>query len=79
MEKTIEIEYLFPIVAMISAGKNNNLKVSFWYWFFRIKCLSIGTKFINIFRYNPSIWKNPKLYNLKLKNIVNGSYNKRKY
>jgi len=34
----------------------------------------IGTKFVNIIRYNPEVGKNPKFYHLILKNIGNGDY-----
>ena len=72
-EIKIEIKKLCPMIAMISAGKTSILKV-----IFDTDCLEssagIGTKFVNIIRYNPEVGKNPKFYHLILKNIGNGDY-----
>ena len=72
MEK-IEIKNLCPMVAMISAGKTSILKVIFDIDFLEANA-GVGTKFINIIRYNPSVGKNPRFYHLKLKNLGNGDY-----
>ena len=73
METKIEIKNLCPMVAMISAGKTSILKVIFDIDFLEANA-GVGTKFINIIRYNPAVGKNPKFYHLKLKNIGNGDY-----
>ena len=68
MESKIEIKNLCPMIAMISSGKTSILKVIFDIDF--LEAVSgIGTKFINIIRYNPSVGKNPKFYHLILKKI----------
>ena len=74
MEGTkIEIKNLCPMIAMISAGKTSILKVLFDVDFLEASA-GIGTKFVNIIRYNPDVGKNPKFYHLKLKDIGNGDY-----
>ena len=69
----IEIKNLCPMIAMISAGKTSILRVLFDIDFLEVSA-GIGTKFVNIIRYNPEVGKNPKFYHLKLKNIGNGDY-----
>lgn len=61
------------MIAMISAGKTSILKVLFDVDFLEASA-GIGTKFVNIIRYNPDVGKNPKFYHLKLKDIGNGDY-----
>lgn len=74
MEGTkIEVKNLCPLVAMISAGKTSILRVLFDVDFLEASA-GIGTKFVNIIRYNPDVGKNPKFYHLKLKDIGNGDY-----
>lgn len=69
----INIKNLCPMIAMISAGKTSILKVIFDIDFLEATA-GIGTKFVNIIRYNPSIGKNPKFYHLILKDVGNGNY-----
>ena len=69
----IDIKNLCPMVAMISAGKTSILKVIFDIDFLEATA-GIGTKFVNIIRYNPSVGKNPKFYHLIVQNIGNGNY-----
>ena len=69
----VDIKNLCPMIAMISAGKTSILKVIFDIDFLEATA-GIGTKFVNIIRYNPSIGKNPKFYHLIVKNIGNGNY-----
>ena len=64
MEK-IEERKIVPIAAMISAGKSKLLNVILNINFLESKS-GIGTKFVNILRYNPKI-ACPKFYHLKLK------------
>ena len=73
METKVEIKNLCPMIAMISAGKTSILKVIYDIDFLEATS-GIGTKFVNIIRYNPEVGKNPKFYHLKLKNIGNGNY-----
>ena len=74
MEGTkIEVKNLCPLIAMISAGKTSILRVIFDVDFLEASA-GIGTKFVNIIRYNPDVGKNPKFYHLKLKDIGNGDY-----
>jgi hypothetical protein len=65
MEK-IELRKIVPIAAMISAGKSKILNVILNIDFLESK-EGIGTKFVNILRYNPNI-KEPLFYHLILKN-----------
>ena len=69
MEKIekIEIKKLVPVAAKISAGKSKLLNVLFNIPFLECKA-GIGTKFINILRYNPKI-NRPLFYHLKVKNL----------
>ena len=61
------------MIAVISAGKTSILKVIFDVDFLEATA-GIGTKFVNIIRYNPEVGKNPRFYHLKLKNLGNGDY-----
>ena len=72
MEK-VQINYLCPMIAMISAGKTSILKVIFNIDFLEASS-GIGTKFVNIIRYNPSVGKNPRFYHLILKENGNENY-----
>ena len=67
----IEERKIIPIVAMISAGKSKFLNVLFNIDFSGCKA-GIGTKFVNILRYNPSIQK-PIFYHLNIEK-ENGKY-----
>ena len=64
MEK-IEERKIVPIAAMISAGKSLLLNMILNIKFLESKT-DIGTKFVNILRYNPKIDK-PRFYHLKIK------------
>jgi len=64
MEK-IEERKIVPVAAMISAGKSKLLNVILNINFLESKS-GIGTKFVNILRYNPNI-SQPRFYHLKLK------------
>ena len=67
----IEIRKIVPIAAMISAGKSKLLNVLFNFDFLECKA-GIGTKFVNILRYNPNI-EQPRFFHLKVK-YENGKY-----
>jgi len=69
----IEIKNLCPMIAMISAGKTSILNTIYDIDFLEATA-GIGTKFVNIIRYNPDVGKNPKFYHLILKPIGNGDY-----
>ena len=71
METKVEIKNLCPMIAVISAGKTSILKVIFDVDFLEVSA-GIGTKFVNIIRYNPNVGKNPKFYHLILKDIGEG-------
>ena len=73
MEQKIEIKNLCPMIAVISAGKTSILKVIYDVDFLEATA-GVGTKFVNIIRYNPEVGKNPKFYHLILKNLGNGEY-----
>ena len=73
MKTKVEIKNLCPMIAMISAGKTSILKVIFDVDFLEVSA-GIGTKFVNIIRYNPNIGKNPKFYHLILKENRRGDY-----
>ena len=73
MEEKVEIENLCPMIAMISAGKTSILRVFFDIDFLEATA-GIGTKFVNIIRYNPEVGDKPKFYHLKLKSIDKGNY-----
>ena len=72
-DKLIKIEQrkIVPIAAMISAGKSKLLNVILNIKFLESKA-GIGTKFVNMIRYNPEI-KEPTFTHLKIKN-ENGEY-----
>ena len=74
MDKLIKIDYrkIVPIAAMISAGKSKILNVLFNIEFLECRA-GIGTKFVNILRYNPNIEK-PIFYHLLCKEQENGEY-----
>ena len=63
LKEKIEERKIIPIAAMISAGKSKLLNVLFNIGFLECKA-GIGTKFVNILRYNPEI-KKPIFYHLK--------------
>ena len=67
----IEERKIIPIAAMISAGKSKLLNVLFNIDFLECKA-GIGTKFVNILRYNPNIQK-PIFYHLIVEK-ENGKY-----
>ena len=69
----IQIKNLCPMLAMISAGKTSFLKVIFDIDFLESSS-GIGTKFVNIIRYNPDVGKSPKFYHLILRNKEDGDY-----
>ena len=65
MKSKVEIKNLCPMIAMISSRKTSILNTIFDIDF--LEAVSgIGTKFINIIRYNPLVGKNPKFYHLVL-------------
>jgi len=63
--KKIEMRKIVPVAAMISAGKSQLLNVLYNINFLETKA-GIGTKFVNILRYNPNITE-PKFYHLRIK------------
>ena len=63
-KEKIEVRKIIPIAAMISAGKSKLLNVIFNIDFLECK-EGIGTKFVNILRYNPNTQK-PIFYHLKV-------------
>ena len=63
--KPLEMRKIVPVAAMISAGKSKLLNVLYNIDFLECKA-GIGTKFINILRYNPEI-KEPRFFHLLLK------------
>ena len=69
----VEIKNLCPMIAMISSGKTSILNTIYDIDFLETSA-GIGTKFVNIIRYNPEVGKNPKFYHLILKPIGNGDY-----
>ena len=71
MTEKIEKRKIVPIAAMISAGKSKLLNVILNINFLESKT-GIGTKFVNLIRYNPNA-KQPTFYHLKVKN-ENGEY-----
>ena len=63
-KEKIEERKLVPVAAMVSAGKSKLLNVLYNIDF--LECTpGIGTKFVNILRYNPQI-KKPCFYKLKV-------------
>ena len=73
MENKVDIKNLCPMIAMISAGKTSLLNIIYNVDFLEINS-GIGTKFVNIIRYNKNVGKKPIFYHLILKNIGNGNY-----
>ena len=69
----IEIRSLCPMIAMICAGKTSLLKI-FYDIDFLEATAGIGTKFVNIIRYNPKVGKNPKFYHLLVKKVGKEDY-----
>ena len=65
----IEVRKIVPIAAKISAGKSKLLNVILNIDFLETKA-GIGTKFVNILRYNPKI-DQPRFFHLKLRKIKN--------
>ena len=63
-KEKIEQRKIVPVVAMVSAGKSKLLNVLYNINYLECKT-GIGTKFVNILRYNPNI-KQPRFYHLKL-------------
>ena len=61
----IQIRKIVPVAAKISAGKSKLLNVLYKFNFLECKP-DIGTKFINLLRYNPTLEK-PCFYHLLLK------------
>ena len=61
------------MIGMISTGKTSLLKVLFDIDFLE-SSPGIGTKFVNIIKYNPNVGKFPKFYHLKIKNLGFGNY-----
>ena len=70
-KEKIEERKIIPIAAMISAGKSKLLNVIFNNDFLECKA-GIGTKFVNILRYNPNIQK-PIFYHLNVE-VENGKF-----
>ena len=58
----IEMRYIVPVAAMISSGKSRLLNVLYNIDLLECKA-GIGTKFVNILRYNPKI-KEPIFFHL---------------
>ena len=71
--KEIKINNLCPMIATISAGKTSLLNV-FYDIDFLESSAGVGTKLINIIRYNPEVGNKPKLYHLIVKKEPNDSY-----
>ena len=68
MTEKIEIRKLTPVIATISAGKTSLLNAIFNIKFLEVSS-GIGTKFVNIIRYNPYVGECPIFYHLILKSI----------
>ena len=66
MMEIIEERKIVPIAAVISAGKSLLLNLLLNIKFLESKT-DIGTKFVNILRYNPKI-ERPRFYHLKVRN-----------
>ena len=69
----VKIKNLCPMLAVISAGKTSFLKVIFDIDFL-ISSAGIGTKFVNIIRYNPEVGNTPKFYHLLLRKKEDDEY-----
>ena len=70
MNEKIEIKNLTPVIATISAGKTSFLNAVYNIKFLEVS-RQIGTKFVNIIRYNPNVGKVPIFYHLILKKKYN--------
>ena len=66
MNQKININNLTPVIATISAGKTSFLNAVYNIKFLEVS-RQIGTKFVNIIRYNPKLGKTPKFYHLIVK------------
>ena len=70
MSEKIEVRNLTPVIATISAGKTSLLNAIFNIKFLEVSS-HIGTKFVNIIRYNSKRGKVPIFYHLIVKKIGN--------
>ena len=66
MNEKLEIKNLTPVIATISAGKTSFLNAVYNIKFLEVS-RQIGTKFVNIIRYNPKVGKIPLFYHLIVK------------
>lgn len=66
MTEELKIINLTPLISMVSAGKTSFLNTIFDVDFLQVTS-GIGTKFVNIIRYNPNVGKTPKFYHLIIK------------
>lgn len=71
--KKITIRNLCPMLGVISSGKTSFLKVLFDIDFLTSSA-GIGTKFVNIIRYNPRVGNKPIFYHLLLRKKENNNY-----
>ena len=71
MSEIIEIRNLTPVIATISAGKSSFLNALFNIDFLQVTS-AIGTKYVNIIRFNPNAGKTPKFYHLIVKKEKDG-------
>lgn len=74
MTQKIEISNLTPIISTISSGKSSFLNIILNIDFLQVTP-GIGTKNVNIIRFNPNVGNNPKFYHL----IVKKERNKKDY
>ena len=72
-DQKISINNLCPMLAVISAGKTSILKVLYDIDFLTTSA-GIGTKFVNIIRYNPEVGDSPRFYHLILRKISDDEY-----
>ena len=70
--EVIEKRKIVPIVAKISSGKSTLLNIIYNIDFLECKA-GIGTKFVNILRYNPNL-EEPCFYHLKIQKNKEGEY-----
>ena len=73
IQQKIIIKNLCPMLAVISAGKTSILKVLFGIEFLTSSA-GIGTKFVNIIRYNPEVGNEPRFYHLILRKTRDDEY-----
>ena len=73
IHQKILINNLCPMIAVISAGKTSILKVLFDFDFLTTSA-GIGTKFVNIIRYNPEVGNEPRFYHLILRKTRDNEY-----